>query len=444
MLEGGPVLICHLGMSGSFRIEDGGDVDDARHIPSRALEARGARPCRLHRSHAARRADRASSSTIRAASASCCFREKAVLDQHPMLAGLGVEPTGNALERRTDRRAVPRPDDAAESGAARPAADRRHRQHLCLRGAVARQACRRGAPRASIAGQAGQAVQRGPSVSPRRCARSSPTRSRPAARRCATISTPTARSAISSIRFTVYDREGEPCPRPTAAAQSRASCRPAARPSIARSASDELEPCATRTRKDAPMAYETIIVETRGKVGLITLNRPKALNALNSQVLSELDRGARARSTPIAGIGAIVHHRLGKGLRRRRRHQGNAGQELCRGLSSAISSSAGTNVGARAQADHRRGRRLCAGRRLRTRHDVRLHHRRRHRQIRPAGDHARRHARHGRLAAADPLRRQVEGHGHVPDRADDGCGRSRALAAWCRASCRRRRCSTRR
>ncbi|TIW85725.1 MAG: enoyl-CoA hydratase, partial [Mesorhizobium sp.] len=28
------------------------------------------------------------------------------------------------------------------------------------------------------------------------------------------------------------------------------------------------------------MAYETIITERRGKVGLITLNRPKALNAL--------------------------------------------------------------------------------------------------------------------------------------------------------------------
>jgi enoyl-CoA hydratase len=36
------------------------------------------------------------------------------------------------------------------------------------------------------------------------------------------------------------------------------------------------------------MAYETIIVETRGKVGLVTLNRPKALNALNSAVLAEI------------------------------------------------------------------------------------------------------------------------------------------------------------
>lgn len=36
------------------------------------------------------------------------------------------------------------------------------------------------------------------------------------------------------------------------------------------------------------MAYETIIAETRGKVGFITLNRPSALNALNSTVLKEL------------------------------------------------------------------------------------------------------------------------------------------------------------
>lgn len=36
------------------------------------------------------------------------------------------------------------------------------------------------------------------------------------------------------------------------------------------------------------MNYETILVEQRGAVTLITLNRPKALNALNSQVCAEL------------------------------------------------------------------------------------------------------------------------------------------------------------
>jgi enoyl-CoA hydratase len=36
------------------------------------------------------------------------------------------------------------------------------------------------------------------------------------------------------------------------------------------------------------MSYETIVVEQRDAITLITLNRPKALNALNSQVLEEL------------------------------------------------------------------------------------------------------------------------------------------------------------
>lgn len=36
------------------------------------------------------------------------------------------------------------------------------------------------------------------------------------------------------------------------------------------------------------MQYENIIVETQGKVGVIRLNRPKALNALNDQLMDEL------------------------------------------------------------------------------------------------------------------------------------------------------------
>jgi enoyl-CoA hydratase len=42
------------------------------------------------------------------------------------------------------------------------------------------------------------------------------------------------------------------------------------------------------------MAYETILVETRGAVGLVTLNRPKKLNALNAQVIDELNQALAA------------------------------------------------------------------------------------------------------------------------------------------------------
>jgi enoyl-CoA hydratase len=53
------------------------------------------------------------------------------------------------------------------------------------------------------------------------------------------------------------------------------------------------------------MAYETILVETRGKVGLVTLNRPKALNALNSQVLKDVLAALQAFEADPA-VGAIV------------------------------------------------------------------------------------------------------------------------------------------
>lgn len=53
------------------------------------------------------------------------------------------------------------------------------------------------------------------------------------------------------------------------------------------------------------MNYENILVETQGKVGLIRLNRPKALNALNNQLMDELGHAMLAFDADEA-IGCIV------------------------------------------------------------------------------------------------------------------------------------------
>jgi enoyl-CoA hydratase len=53
------------------------------------------------------------------------------------------------------------------------------------------------------------------------------------------------------------------------------------------------------------MSYETILVEKRERVGLITLNRPKALNALCAQLIAELEQALNDLEAD-ANIGAIV------------------------------------------------------------------------------------------------------------------------------------------
>ena len=53
------------------------------------------------------------------------------------------------------------------------------------------------------------------------------------------------------------------------------------------------------------MSTETILVETRGRIGLITLNRPQALNALNAALLTELTLAVQ-RFDAEASIGCIV------------------------------------------------------------------------------------------------------------------------------------------
>jgi len=53
------------------------------------------------------------------------------------------------------------------------------------------------------------------------------------------------------------------------------------------------------------MSYQTVIVETRGRVGIIRLNRPQALNALNAVLNAELAQAIAALDAD-PGIGCML------------------------------------------------------------------------------------------------------------------------------------------
>src|SRR6266446_7470425 len=53
------------------------------------------------------------------------------------------------------------------------------------------------------------------------------------------------------------------------------------------------------------MSYEFILAEVKGRVALVTLNRPKQLNALNPQLMQELGAALQAFDAD-EGVGAIV------------------------------------------------------------------------------------------------------------------------------------------
>ena len=116
------------------------------------------------------------------------------------------------------------------------------------------------------------------------------------------------------------------------------------------------------------------------------------------------------------------HHRVRQGLRRGRRHQGDgraspipevvlddfvAGWDGLLAIKKPIIAAVAG---------------FALGGRLRARDDVRHHHRRRHRQVRPARDQARHHSRHRRDAAPGAGHRQGQGDGDDPHRPPDGCG----------------------
>lgn len=96
-LDRDPVLICHLGMSGSFRIENG----DETATPGSFHHERSKAAAHDHVIFRLRGRDGSRTSVIfndPRRFGFMLFAEAARLDEHPMLAGLGVEPTGNALD----------------------------------------------------------------------------------------------------------------------------------------------------------------------------------------------------------------------------------------------------------------------------------------------------------------------------------------------------------
>lgn len=96
-VDAGPVLICHLGMSGSFRIEDeaGADTPGTFHH---------ARSKDVVHDHVVFRVETAGGEARRIVYNDprrfgfMLFAEADRLAEHPLLADLGVEPTGNALD----------------------------------------------------------------------------------------------------------------------------------------------------------------------------------------------------------------------------------------------------------------------------------------------------------------------------------------------------------
>ncbi|KAJ1759302.1 putative enoyl-CoA hydratase, mitochondrial [Coemansia sp. RSA 1752] len=77
------------------------------------------------------------------------------------------------------------------------------------------------------------------------------------------------------------------------------------RPALAARANGALARGAFRSVTTDAQAYKMILTETQGRVAIITLNRPKALNALCSELFHEIN-DALARFDNDSSIGAVV------------------------------------------------------------------------------------------------------------------------------------------
>ncbi len=132
------------------------------------------------------------------------------------------------------------------------------------------------------------------------------------------------------------------------------------------------------------MAYENIRLETEDAIAILTIDRPKALNALNSKTLQELE--SALDSLPTTAARAHRHRRRREGLRRRRGHRrdGVASPRRRRASSPPLGHRTLRHARAAAHPDHRRGERLRARRRLRAGPRLRSHLRLGEGEARPA------------------------------------------------------------
>ena len=174
---------------------------------------------------------------------------------------------------------------------------------------------------------------------------------------------------------------------------------------------------------------------------VVTINRPKVLNALNAATARRAERGRSTRpatTRPSASIvltgagekafvaGADINELARADARRRARAR-------------AARPGAVRSDRAARQAGHRRRQRVRARRRVRAGDGVHAAHRRRHREVRPAGNQPRPHPRLRRIAAAAAAGRRGPRARAAADRRSDHRRRSVADRPRQQGRARRRR-----